>query len=159
MKKLIASMTAAVMLCAGAAALADSENYPTFGSFSPIIMEDENVTVDEKAFMGEWTLKAAFLGHEYVEDQTLAEKYSFNFMPFVITEGKISQDAELGDGEFTTVETPYVFEAGQLQGEDLYGYGFAVELEEDGNIVLSLFVPNEAGGMDCLSLFLVHPAE
>ena len=134
MKKLIAILMALCLLCASCAAMADME-IPTFDSMPAVVLEDEDTTVEEAAFEGEWVLKAAFAGREYVYDQTLAESYDFNFMPYVIGDGKITQDEQNEFGEFVKVEMPYTFEAGQLQGEDKDGRAFAVELLEDGNIV------------------------
>ena len=79
-------------------------------------------------------------------------------MPYVIGEGKIRQDLQNENGEFVTTEMPYTFEAGQLQGEDSKGRSFAVELLEDGNIVLSVFYPGEGDMVICLSVYLMHPA-
>jgi hypothetical protein len=44
------------------------------------------------------------------------------------------QDVQNEFGEFTTVEMPYIFEAGQLQSPEGSDQNFAVELLEDGNI-------------------------
>ncbi len=158
MKKLIAALMGLCLLCAACAAVADME-IPTFDSMPGVVLEDEDTTVEEAAFQGDWVLRAAFAGEEYVDEQTLAGVYGFNFMPYRIAEGKILQDEQDANGEFHTVELPYVFEAGQLQGTDAQGRGFAVELLEDGSIVLSTFYPGEGDEVICLSVFLVHPAE
>lgn len=162
MKKLVSTLIALMMLCAACAASADME-IPSFDSMSPVVFEDENTTVEESAFAGEWVLNVAFIDTEYVDEQTLAGTYDFNFMPFVIGDGKITQDAESGEGEFVTYEMPYVFDAGQLQATFNYGKNdgldYAVELLEDGNIVMSIFLPREDGTNSCLSVYLVHPAE
>ena len=158
MKKIFTILVTLSLLCAACAATADLET-PDFDSMPAVVLEDEDTTVEEAAFEGEWVLKAAFAGREYVYDQTLAESYDFNFMPYVIGDGKITQDEQNEFGEFVKVEMPYTFEAGQLQGEDKDGRAFAVELLEDGNIVMSVLYPGEGDEMVCLSLFLTHPAE
>ena len=162
MKKIISILMAMLMLCAATAATADME-IPSFDSMSPVVLEDENTTVEEAAFAGEWVLNVAFFNTEYVDEQTLAGTYDYNFMPFVIGNGKIMQDVESGEGEFVTHEMPYVFEAGQLQAAFNYGRNdgldYVVELLEDGNIVMSIFYPNGDDTNSCLSVYLVHPAE
>ena len=89
----------------------------------------------------------------------LFDTFGYNFMPYIITEGMITQDLQNEYGEFVTVEMPYTFDAGQLQGTDASGRDFVFELLEDGNIVMSVFYPGEEDAVICLSVFLVHPAE
>ena len=156
MKKILAILTVLCLLCASCAALADME-IPDFDDMPGVVIEDENTKVEETSFEGEWVLQYAFADREYVYEQTLSEKYDFNFMPYVIGEGKVSQDLQKENGEFVTVEMPYTFEAGQLTGEDAAGRTFVVELLEDGNIVMSVFFPGEGDMTTCLSIFLVHP--
>ena len=158
MKKIFAILVALSLLGTACAAMADLE-IPEFDSMPSVVLEDENTTVEEAAFEGEWVLNVAFAGTEYIDEQTLAGDYDFNFMPYVIADWKITQDEQNEYGEFVTLEMPYTFEAGQLQGEDVNGHAFAVELLEDGNIVMSVFYPGEGDEMVCLSLFLTHPAE
>ena len=158
MKKHLAILMTLCLMCASCAAMADMEP-PTWDSMPHVVLEDENTTVDESAFEGEWVLNVAFAGTEYVDEQTLAGSYEYNFMPYLIADGKIMQDVQNEYGEFVTVEMPYTFEAGQLQGKDASGRDFAVELLEDGNIVMSVFCPGEGDAVICLSVFLTHPAE
>ena len=158
MKKFFVILMTLCLLCAACAAVADTEP-PVWSQMPLVVAEDENTTVDEAAFEGEWVLDVAFLDTEYISTEALADTFGFNFMPFRIADGKIMQDIQDENGEFRTVEAEYTFEAGQLQGKDGSGLEYAVELLEDGNIVLSVFVPGEGDAMRCLSLFLVHPAE
>ena len=158
MKKLFAILMSLVLLCAACAASADME-IPDWFSMPGVVIEDENVTVDEAAFAGEWVLNVAFAGTEYVTPEELSGDFDFNFMPYCIGEGKITQDLENEYGEFVTIEMPYVFEAGQLQGVDGSGRDFVVELLEDGNIVMSTFFAEEDDTVTCLSVYLMHPAE
>lgn len=158
MKKLFAILMALCLMCAACAAMADME-IPTWSSMPLVVAEDEDTTVDEAAFHGEWVLHVAFANTEFVDEQTLAGTYDFNFMPYHIADGKITQDIQNEYGEFTTVKMPYTFMAGQLQGKDGSGRDFAVELLEDGNTVMSVFFPGEGDAMICLSVFMVHPAE
>ncbi len=158
MKKFAAILTVLCLLCAAFSAVADME-IPVWENMPSVVLEDENTTVDEAAFEGEWVLNVAFANTEYVDPETLAGSYDFNFMPFCIADGKVTQDLQNEYGEFVTVEMPYTFEAGQLQGMDGNDRPFVFELLEDGNIVMSLFFPGEGDAVICLSVFLTHPAE
>ena len=158
MKKTAAILMTLVLLCASCAALADME-IPTWDSMPGVVIEDENTTVDEAAFKGEWVLNVAFAGTEYADDAALFDLYDFDFVPYCIGDGKVTKDVQNEYGEFITVEMPYVFQAGQLQGKDEDGRDFVFELLEDGNIVMSLFFPGEGDEVICLSVFMVHPEE
>ena len=156
MKKLIAVVMTLCMMCAACAAMADIVP-PDFSSMPDVVMEDDETTVDEAAFFGEWKLNVAFLDNTYLTEQELAE-LGFNFMPITIEEGVLKQDFQGENGEFVTVEYGYTFNAGQLQGNEDAGMSFVVELLEDGNIVMSIFLPNgEEEAPKCLSVFMVHP--
>jgi len=158
MKKIIAILAALCLLCAAYSAAADLE-IPVFSSMPYVVMEDEETTVDEAAFEGEWVLNVAFADTVYVDEQTLAGTYDYNFMPYVITRGMITQEVQNENGEFVTVEMPYTFTAGQLQATDASGRDIVFELLEDGNVVLSVFFPGEGDTVSCLSVYMVHPAE
>ena len=158
MKKLLAILMTLCLMCAACCAMADME-IPLWENMPGVIMEDDDTVVDEAAFQGEWVLNVAFLGTTYLTEQELSERFDYNFMPFIIADGKVMQDYQQENGEFITLETEYTFESGQLQGEDGRGTGYAIELLEDGNIVLSVFFPGEDDVMQCLSLFLKHPEE
>ena len=156
MKKIFTFLMTLCLLCAACSAMADMK-IPAWNSMPGVVIEDGNNTVDEAAFQGEWVLDTAFANTVYVDEATLSESYDFNFMPYSIADGKIVQEIQNENGEFTAVEMPYTFEAGQLQGLDGSGRDFAVELLEDGNIVMSVFFPGEGDAVVCLSIFLVHP--
>ncbi len=158
MKQLIALLMALCLACAACTVLADME-IPAFENMPAVVMEDENTTVEEAAFEGEWVLNVAFANLENVDEQTLFGSYDYNFMPYIIADGMVTQDVQQENGEFVTVEMPYTFEAGQLLGKDGSGRDFVIELLEDGNIVMSVFFPGEGDALTCLSVFLVHPAE
>ena len=156
MRKTIAILMALCLLCASCAALADTEA-PTFDSLPLVVSEDENTTIEEADFEGEWVLSAAFLNREYLDPQTLAESIGFNFEPIVIGNGKIQQDVQQENGEFVTTETECTLDGSQLVGQDGTGLEFVFELLEDGNLAMSIFLPREGETVDCLSLYLVHP--
>ena len=158
MKKFFAIFAALCLLCASCAALADMKT-PVFSEMPGMVLEDDNTTIDESSYEGEWVLNVAFLGRDYVDEQTLAGTYGFNFMPIRIADGKITQETENMNGEFVTLESSYVFESGELHLEDEGGRSYVVALLEDGNIVVSVLFPGENGETECLSLFMVHPAE
>ena len=158
MKKIFAILVTLRLLCAACAATADLET-PDFDSMPAVVLEDEDTTVEEAAFEGEWVLNVAFADMVYVDDSTLFDKFNYNFMPIVISEGKISQDEQQENGEFITREMAYTFEAGQLVGTDDDGHTFVVELLEDGNIVMTGFFPGEGDAVINLAVYLRHPEE
>lgn len=158
MKKLLAILMTLCLLCAAFAAVADME-IPNWDDMPQVIIEDDDTEVDEAAFEGEWVLGTAFLESEYISLSDLIDLIGFNTMPIVISEGKITQDYQQENGEFITLETTYTFESGQLQAEDTDGQNFVIEQLEDGNIVISLFIPGEGETVKCISLFMVHPEE
>ena len=158
MKRLLAILMTLCLLCAAFAAVADME-IPNWDDMPQVIIEDDDTEVDEAAFEGEWVLGTAFLESEYISLSDLIDLIGFNTMPIVIGEGKITQDYQQENGEFTTIEMPYAFESGQLQVENAGEQSFVVELLEDGNIVVSLFIPGEGEALKCISLFMVHPEE
>ena len=158
MKKITAILITLCLLCAAFAAVADIGT-PVFEDMPSVIMEDENTTVDEAGFNGEWTLYVAFLGTEYITNEEIYEKFGYIFEPLVIADRKISKEVQNEFGEFTTVELPLTFESGQMWGVDGAGTEFVIEQLEDGNLVLSVFFPGEDGITQCLSLFLQHPTE
>ena len=155
MKKILATLVALCLLCTGCIAMADME-IPEWDSM-PYVVDSEKV--EQKAFEGEWVLNVAFAGRTYVDEQTMAGTYGFNFMPLCITEGMVTQDLQQENGEFVTVEMPVEFDVGQLHGKDGSDRDFVVELLEDGNIVVSVFYPGEGDAVICLSVFMVHPEE
>ena len=156
MKKTIAILMTLCLLCAAGAALADME-IPAWDSMPGVVLEDDDTTVEEAAFAGEWVLNVAFLDTVYIDEETLAG-LGFNFMPYTIADGKVTQDLQNENGEFVTQEMPYIFEAGQLQGQDS-GTDYVIDLLEDGNIVMTIFLPGEGDAVSQLAVFLVHPAE
>ena len=158
MKKLTAILMTLCLLFGACAAVADLIP-PEWDSMPHVVLEDDDTTISEASYEGEWVLNVAFLSTEYIDEQTLSGTFGYNFMPYRIADGKIMQDLQQDNGEFTTVEYPYVFEAGQLQFTDNNGVDGAFELLEDGNIVMSLFYPGEGDTLRCLSVFLVHPAD
>ena len=158
MKKIFAILTTLCLLCAACAAVADTE-IPDFDKMPGAVIEDDETTVDEAVFQGEWVLDVAFAGTEYVDNETLSSTYGYDFAPIVIADGKVTKEIQNDNGEFYTVEMPYTFEAGQLQGTDENGRSFAIDPLEDGSIALAVFYPGEGDEVTCLTLFLVHPAE
>lgn len=158
MKKFASILMTLCLLCASCAALADTEP-PVFSDMPGVVLEDENTTVDKAAFNGTWVLNAAFLVQDYLSPEKLDEDYHFGFEPIDIADGKLTREIQDDNGEFHTAELDLTFDCGQLSGEDGQGYSFVLELLEDGNIVLSVFIPGENDEMQCLSLFLQHPDE
>ena len=157
MKKLFAILMTLCLLCAACAATADME-IPDWNSM-PNLVDNEDNAIEESAFAGEWVLDVAFADQTYITEQELAGTYHYNFMPFIIGDGLVKQDMQNENGEFVTLELPYVFEYGQIHGTDDQGTQFVFELLENGNLVMSVFFPGEGEKVTCLSVFLKHPEE
>ena len=154
MKKLIAITI--VLVLALAALSATAETTLTISDMPNIIMEDENTTIDESMFEGEWVVDKTFLGEEYIDPNELAALIRFDFGPISIGSGTIIQEYTV-DGEIKSVEMPYTFEAGQLQGEcPENGFQYVVEPLEGDGICYSLFVPDEEGNITCATIFMVR---
>lgn len=158
MKKMFSVLAALCMLMS--AVSAPAETVPSFDEMPSVVMEDDNTVVEEASFEGEWVPDKAFLGTEYVTLEQLSADYGFVFGNIRIAGGEILQDFTDENGETTTTSNKYVFEAGQLQSLEDDPQNFAVELLENGNIVVSLFVPaEEEGQLQCISVFMVRAAE
>ena len=154
MKKLIA-LTIALVL-ALTALTATAETVLTLADMPDIIVEDENTTIDESMFEGEWVVDKTFIGEENVEPEKLAELIQFNFGPIKIGNGIITQEYTV-DGETKTVEMPYTLEAGQLQGTcPENGFEYVVEPLEGGSICYSLFVPDAEQNITCGTIYMVR---
>ena len=123
-----------------------------------VVIEDDSTTVELSAFNGTWVLDKAFIGDNYVDNETLATITGITVPTIRIEDGKLYFLSEDGNGGTTEKEYACAFEAGQLQGED-EGVTYCFDTLEDGNIVMSMFVPGENEEVICISLFLVHPAE
>ena len=80
MKKIFAILVTLSLLCAACVATADLET-PDFDSMPAVVLEDEDTTVEEAAFEGEWVLNVAFADAEYITEQTLAGSFDYNFIP------------------------------------------------------------------------------
>ena len=82
-----------------------------------------------------------------------------NIHPMRIGEGKLIIASTDEEGTHET-STEYKLESNQLLVTDEEGVESVFEKLEDGNLVMSIFLPSEDGStMNCVSFFLVHPAE
>ena len=152
MKKLIALAIALVLALASVCAAA--ETALTLNDMPGIIIEDENTIIEESLFEGEWAVDKTFLGEDYIDPEELAALIGFNFGPITILNGTITQEYTV-DGEEKSVEMPYTFEAGQLQGEcPENGFQYVVEPLQGDGICYSLFVPDEEGNITCATIFM-----
>ncbi len=154
MKKLIALTIALVLACAALSATAEAAL--TLSDMPDIIIEDENTVIEESMFEGEWVVDKTFLGDDYIEPKELAAMIGFDFGPITISGGIINQEYT-ENGEAKSVEMPYTFEAGQLQGQcPENGFEYVVEPLEGGGICYSLFVPDAEQNITCATIFMVH---
>ena len=154
MKKLIVLTVALVLALAALSATAEAK--PTLEDMPGIITEDENTTIEESVFEGDWVVDKTFLGEDYIDPNELAAEIKFNFGPISIGGGIITQEYT-ENGETRTVEMPYTLEAGQLQGKCAEnGFEYVVEPLEGGGICYSLYVPDEEQNVTCATIFMVR---
>ncbi len=154
MKKLIALPVALVLALTALSATAEAAL--TISDMPNIIIEDENTTIDESMFEGDWVVDKTFLGEDLIARDELAAMIKFDFGAITIGGGTITQEYT-ENGETKSVAMPYVLEAGQLQGTcPENGFEYVVEPLEDGGICYSLFVPDEEQNITCATIFMVR---
>ena len=134
MKKAISVLLALCLFCTAAAALA--ETVPAWNDMPHVVIEDEDTTIDEAAFRGTWTVT----------------------IPAVrVEDGKIYYDTVNDKGETVEYGQVYTFDAGQIQFIDEDGRTAVLELLEDGNPVMSRFLPQEGSEeVLCITAFMVR---
>lgn len=156
MKKLIAVLTALCLLCAAAAALAEAET-PEFSQMPAVVTVDEGVELTGTDFEGEWIVDKAFFNQTYMTPEDL-EANGLSIHPMRIADGKLYIVFTDDEGTHET-STEFQVESNQLLVTDDSGLESVFEKLEDGNLVLSIFIPGENDTMNCVSFFLVHPEE
>ena len=154
MKKLVAFLMALCLVCAAAAALAEAA--PSFDDMPAAVVEDENTTIEEASFAGDWVVDKAFVSTIYVDLETLAAENGISIGKIHIGDGKMAlTSAE--NGEEKTEELAYTFQAGQIQFQDAEsGLNGCIDLLEDGNTCMSIFIPVSEEQTVEVSLFLVR---
>lgn len=158
MKKFFALLLTLCLLCTAAAALADeaAEGIPSFDDMPMSVDPDETgATVED--FYGDWIIDVAFVGIEFIPMQDLLDKYfEGRNVIFTIGEGKIIFNMEAGEG-FENIELDSTYESGQLRAKTEGGADIVVDLLEDGNLCMAVFLPDD--NKTNLNLFLVLDEE
>lgn len=153
MKKVFAILTALCLLCASCAALAET---PAFENMPLVVTVEDGTELTDADFEGDWTVDKIFVSTTYLAPEE-AEAKGLMIRPIRIADGQVSNVITDEAGEEHEAATKYTIEANQLIGTDGEGTEFVIEKLEDGNIVMSIFVPGEGEGMICISYFMVHP--
>ena len=154
MKKLLSVLMALCLLCAGVAALAE-EKAPVFENMPLVVTTEEGAELTDADFEGDWIVDKVFYDTVYMTPEEVKAK-GLAILPIRIASGKVSHTFtdELGEHE---VSAEYTLENNQLLFTDGEGLETVIEKLEDGNIVLSIFVPGEGETPSCVSFFMVHP--
>jgi hypothetical protein len=156
MKKLISVLMTLCLFCAAAASLA--ETVPTMNDMPLPVIEDDNNTIDEAAFRGAWKADKIFVGEMYVTRDALKADYGIILPDIRLQDGSIYFDVADENGGTVEHGQPYIFEAGQIAFDDETGNTAVIDLLEDGNIMMSMFLKEEGDQMLCITVFLV-PAD
>ena len=146
MKKLFAVLMALCLLCAAAAALAETETE----ELPQVITFDEGVELTEADFEGEWVVSRVYKGETLMTDEEVAQ--NFHIAPITIADKKVTITYDEGNTE----EYVCYVEANQLALEDENAKVVFDKLN-DGNLVMSMFIEGEDGETICVSFILVHP--
>ena len=153
MKKLISVMMALCLLCTAAAALADA--VPSFEDMPYPVVEDDNTTVELSAFNGTWVADKTFVDTVYVDAETLKTTFGVTIPTITIEDGSFFYDEDNGEGGTVNRGYACTFQAGQLQGE-AEGINYCFDTLEDGNIMMTMFLPGEGDKQTEVEIFLVR---
>ena len=154
MKKLFSVLMAVCLLCTAAAALAEAEA-PAFGSMPLVVTVEGGTELTDADFEGEWIVDTVFINETYLTPEKV-EKNGLAIRPIRIADGKIIITVTDEEGEHETSEE-YKLENNQILFTDNEGVEAVIEKLEDGNIVLTVFVPKEDETVTNVSFFMVHP--
>jgi hypothetical protein len=156
MKKLISVLMTLCLLCAAFAAIAETAEAPlTIADMAKPVTLDEGVELTDADFEGEWIVGPVFLNETYLTVEQIAEA-GMTFRPMRIAEGKIFMKITDEQGEHE-VSTEYVLEDNQISFKDDEGVEATIDKLDDGNIVMSIFLPGEGDVMNSISVYMVHP--
>ncbi len=153
MKKLFSVLMALCLLCTAASALA--EETPTLEKMPQIVTVDEGVELTDADFEGDWIADKVFYGTDYLTPEEVEAK-GLAIRPVRIAGGKVINIVTDEAGEHE-VSAEYTLENNQILFTDEEGIEAVFDKLEDGNLVLSLFVPAEGDTPVCVTYFMVHP--
>ena len=154
MKKLLSVLMILCLLCAAAAALAE-EKALTLEKMPLVVTIDDGVELTDADFEGDWIADKVFYNTDYMTQEEVEAK-GLTIRPMRISGGKVIGIVTDEEGEHE-VSAEYTLENNQILFTDGEGIESVFEKLEDGNIVLSLFVPTESDTPDCVTFFMVHP--
>ena len=156
MKKLFSVLLALCLLCTAAAALAEAKA-PTMDDMPQAVTLEEDLELKDADFEGEWVVDKVFYGDTYLTPEQVIEN-GLTIAPMRIADGKLYIIYTNEEGE-REESKPYTLENNQINVTDESGIDATFDKLEDGNLLMSLFLPGEGDAKICVSCFLVHPAK
>ena len=153
MKKLFSVLMALCLLCTAASALA--EETPTLEKMPLVVTVDEGVELTDADFEGDWIVDKVFIDNVYLTPEEV-EANGLNIPPIRIADGQIINIVTDEQGEHEAAEK-YTLDSNQIQFTDGEGIEAVIDKLEDGNIVLTIFIPREDGTNSNAAFYMVHP--
>ena len=154
MKKLFSVLMALCLLCTAVAALAE-EAAPTWEDMPRVVTLDEGVELTDADFEGDWIVDKVFIDNVYLTPEEV-EANGLNIPPIRIADGQIINIVTDEQGEHEAAEK-YTLDSNQIQFTDGEGIEAVIDKLEDGNIVLTIFIPREDGTNSNAAFYMVHP--
>ena len=154
MKKLFSVLMVLCLLCTAVAALAE-EAAPTWKDMPQVVTLDEGVELTDADFEGDWIVDKVFIDNVYLTPEEV-EANGLNIPPIRIADGQIINIVTDEQGEHEAAEK-YTLDSNQIQFMDGEGIEAVIDKLEDGNIVLTIFIPREDGTNSNAAFYMVHP--
>ena len=154
MKKLFSVLMALCLLCTAVAALAE-EAAPTWEDMPQVVTLNEGVELTDADFEGDWIVDKVFIDNVYLTPEEV-EANGLNIPPIRIADGQIINIVTDEQGEHEAAEK-YTLDSNQIQFTDGQGVEAVIDKLEDGNIVLTIFIPREDGTNSNAAFYMVHP--
>ena len=153
MKKLFLILMSLCLLCCAAAPA--EEKAPAWDDMPLVVTVDEGTELTDADFEGDWVLDKVFYETVYMTPEEVKEN-GLEIHPMRIADGKVTSIFTDEQGEHET-PSEYTLESNQLLVTDEDGVDAVFEKLEDGNLVMSIFLPGQGEIPVCVSFFLVHP--
>ena len=154
MKKLFSVLIALCLLCTAVAAMAE-EAAPTWEDMPQVVTLNEGVELTDADFEGDWIVDKVFIDNVYLTPEEV-EANGLNIPPIRIADGQIINIVTDEQGEHEAAEK-YTLDSNQIQFTDGEGVEAVIDKLEDGNIVLTIFIPREDGTNSNAAFYMVHP--
>ena len=142
------------LLCTVVAVLAE-EAAPTWEDMPRVVTLDEGVELTDADFEGDWIVDKVFIDNVYLTPEEV-EANGLNIPPIRIADGQIINIVTDEQGEHEAAEK-YTLDSNQIQFTDGEGIEAVIDKLEDGNIVLTIFIPREDGTNSNAAFYMVHP--